>query len=205
MKKLNLIWQRFWRIMVIEEDTAKKETRWKCKCDCGNIVVVQGGNLKNWHTQSCWCLLKEAWIQKRTHFMTNTNFYAIFSSLKARCYNINNKRYKNYWWRGIKCLRKSFEEFRNDMYESYLEHISKNIWCRSTSIDREDNNWDYCKENCRRSTMKQQSNNKSNNRMIEYNWEIKNLMQRSNETWIDFRKIHYRIKQWRDIDKVFTK
>jgi len=52
-----------------------------------------------------------------------------------------------------------FEEFRDDMYKSYLEHVEK-YWEKETSIDRIDNNWNYCKENCKRSTPKEQSNNR---------------------------------------------
>lgn len=32
---------------------------WKCRCECGNIVVVKGSNLKSKQTQSCGCLHKE--------------------------------------------------------------------------------------------------------------------------------------------------
>jgi hypothetical protein len=46
------------------------------------------------------------------------------------------------------------------MFESYVEHYKKNWW-HNTQIDRINNDWDYCKENCRRVTAKENINNKS--------------------------------------------
>lgn len=34
----------------------KKESRWKCLCDCGNEVIVLGKSLKNENTKSCGCI-----------------------------------------------------------------------------------------------------------------------------------------------------
>lgn len=32
---------------------SKSQTRWLCRCECGTLTVVRGGNLKNGHTKSC--------------------------------------------------------------------------------------------------------------------------------------------------------
>lgn len=61
--KLDLTGQRFGRLTVIKSTNQKyKNTSWigwECKCDCGNIVVVAGTNLKNGTTTSCGCYSKE--------------------------------------------------------------------------------------------------------------------------------------------------
>lgn len=86
---------------------------------------------------------------------------AIWWWMKARCESPNHNRYYVYWARGIKVLWDSLESFRNDMLESYIEHYNKNSHInRWTQIDRIDVNWNYCKENCRRVTPKEQANNK---------------------------------------------
>lgn len=61
-KFIDLTGQKFGRLTVIERAKNYKsgQSRWLCKCDCGNEKVIAVGNLKNGHTQSCGCLRKNA-------------------------------------------------------------------------------------------------------------------------------------------------
>lgn len=60
MKKENLMYQRFNRLLVIAPAPSRnKKTYWQCKCDCGNICIARADQLKNGKTQSCGCLNKE--------------------------------------------------------------------------------------------------------------------------------------------------
>lgn len=80
------------------------------------------------------------WINK-THGMSNTRFHNIYNWLKNRCNNKNNTAYKDYGGRWIKCEWLTFEEFKTDMYEKYLEH-EKIHWTKNTTIDRRKNHFD---------------------------------------------------------------
>lgn len=154
---------KFGKLTVLEDYRvkSKKRSHWcKCKCDCGNkeIVEVYAGDLTRNHRKSCG---KCVYIK---HGMTNTRFYNIYKHIYRRCNDTNNDRYNQYGGRGIKCHWKTFEEFKEDMYESYLEHF--NTHDGDTSIDRIDVNGDYCKENCRWLTNREQQANKQNTEPI---------------------------------------
>lgn len=59
--KNNLSGKQFNRLTVIEpmpRDIGQR-TKYKCKCECGNEVIVEGSKIKNGHTKSCGCLFKE--------------------------------------------------------------------------------------------------------------------------------------------------
>ena len=54
---------RYGRLKVLELAGVKgsdRGMRWKCQCDCGNIVEVAGRDLRQGKTQSCGCLMNEA-------------------------------------------------------------------------------------------------------------------------------------------------
>jgi hypothetical protein len=53
-----MIGTRFGRLIVIE-DSIEKPTHYLCKCDCGNIKLIDKKSLKYGRTKSCGCLHKE--------------------------------------------------------------------------------------------------------------------------------------------------
>ena len=59
-KAKDLTGQKFGRLTVIKRAENKgKRVAWLCKCECGNEIVIIGGNLKNGSTKSCGCYKKE--------------------------------------------------------------------------------------------------------------------------------------------------
>ena len=88
--------QRFGRLVALTKGKKDKASHqyWICKCDCGNIVEVNGDNLRRGLTQSCGCLHSE--------IIHNLKFEDIsgqqFGKLTALEYII--KESKAYW----KCL-----------------------------------------------------------------------------------------------------
>lgn len=63
---IDLTGMRFGRLIVLkrEANDDNGSAMWKCRCDCGNIVVVRGGSLRNGNTRSCGCLHKDAVRQR---------------------------------------------------------------------------------------------------------------------------------------------
>lgn len=59
--KSNLVGKKFNKLLVLEiiPRSLYKRTKFKCKCDCGNEIIVEGSKLKNGHTKSCGCIKQE--------------------------------------------------------------------------------------------------------------------------------------------------
>jgi hypothetical protein len=110
----------------------------------------------------------------RKHGMYKTRPYSIWNGMKSRCNNKKACGYNLYGGRGIKVCDEwnNFVKFWDDMKDGY-----KN----SLTIDRIDNDGNYCKENCRWATYKEQNNNKRNNKTFKINGLVKSVKQ-----WCDF-------------------
>lgn len=59
-KKINLLGQRFGRLLVIDEASSRNgQAYWICQCDCGTIKEIRGSHLRNGKIVSCGCKGKE--------------------------------------------------------------------------------------------------------------------------------------------------
>lgn len=65
--KINLVGERFNKLLVLEESKQRKSNRvtWLCQCDCGNTTLVTTKNLREGITQSCGCLKKKNLIGQK--------------------------------------------------------------------------------------------------------------------------------------------
>ena len=184
--RINLLGQKIGRLTVDSFAYKKKRNYYyNCICECGNECIKKSDYLlgkKNPH-KSCGCWHRELNIISSTkHGMTNTPEHKSWQELIFRCNNPNCKAYKDYGGRGIKvCDRwlgeNGFINFINDMGKKpSLKH----------SIDRINVNGNYCPENCRWATMKEQCNNRRSNIKIAYRGETKTLMQ-----WCEIYQMKY--------------
>lgn len=148
--KIDLIGQTFGRLTVIGIARHAKHglsTKWRCKCECGNVVDVVTNHLKSGHTKSCGCLTmrygKANGSGRELHGMAKTRIYGVWSAMRDRVYNPTSKYYHRYGGRGITIAEEwdSFIAFRDWSYEhGYKDGLE---------IDRIDNNKGYSPENCR--------------------------------------------------------
>lgn len=90
------------------------------------------------------------------------------------------------------------------MHESYEEHC-KVYWEHDTTIDRLDVNGNYCKENCRWATFKEQWNNTRFNRKITYKWETLNITQMAEKYWIKPWTLFERLRRWYTVEEAIEK
>lgn len=202
-------WDRFWRLVATWWYRIQKRNNWKTEwfyefiCDCWEIVWKRASDVKRWKTNSCWCLRKDNTSEMFTKhwcckWYTQNKLYRAYQWIKDRCTNKKNEYYEVYWWRGIKCVRGSFEQFKEDMENSLEEHLKK-YWEKNTTIDRIDVDWDYCKENCRWATYKQQANNTRRNRNELREWQkmsIRSIYDVANPVvnYTTFQSRYYKLK-----------
>lgn len=186
--KISLIWNKYWKLTITNQYRKDRTEFCVCICDCWNIKHFRTTKVIHLNNKSCGCLIKTRAI---THWLTKTPLFNKFYSIKTRCTNKKFHAYKDYWWRWIKCERKTLKEFKDDMYESYIEHC-KEYGEKDTTIDRYPNkDWNYCKENCRRATRKEQNENQRTNVILEHNWEKKTISQWARELWINYDHLRY--------------
>lgn len=154
-------------------NTEGRYNKWLFKCDCGNEIIKNMENVLRSHTKSCGCLLNKGNLK---HGLSNTRFYSIWAGIKNRCFCKGWETYKKYGGCGITVCNEwsKFENFKNNMYKEYLEHVNK-YGEKNTTIDRIDSKGDYRKDNCRWATYEKQANNIKTNIFYEYKGERKTI------------------------------
>lgn len=87
-KFIDITGQRFGRLSVQSRD-ANKGTRatWKCLCDCGSVLVVDGKKLRTGHTKSCGCYRKEISAPKQG-LKNRLNIDEVHSKLKKNGFEL---------------------------------------------------------------------------------------------------------------------
>lgn len=180
MKLMNRVGEKYGHLTVIKrgEDriypSGKKSVVWICKCDCGNTVEVDVTNLRNNHSKSCGCVTNLKGNVKHNLYHGNRRLYAVWTNMKQRCYNTNQRNYKDYGGRGIYVC----EEWVNDFQAFYKWAIS-NGYKSDLTLDRINNDGIYEPSNCRWTTMLiQRHNQRRLNDWIEIyrEWEAGNAL-----------------------------
>ena len=139
------------------------------------------------------------------HGMSHTRFYKIWIKIKNRVTNSNYEHFNRYGGRGIKVCNNwlKFENFRDDMYESYLKHV-KEFGEKNTLIERISNNGNYELNNCKWATQKEQVRNRSNTKKINYKGKNLALAELAEEYHINYKTFLSRLNRGWSLNKSLT-
>lgn len=191
MRAHDLVGKRFGRLVVEAfwgHDRFEKRL-WLCRCDCGKAATPSGNRLLRGDTRSCGCLHDELASQRFTkHGGKHSQVYNVWCTMKGRCLNPTDPRYKYYGGRGITVCdrwKTDFAAFRDDMGPRL----------RGMTLERKDNNGSYSPDNCIWATMKTQGRNTRRTKRYEHKGENLTLGEWSERTGIAVSALYFRINE----------
>lgn len=155
-----------------------ERVKWRCRCDCGNVVDVLATNLQKGNTTSCGCSRKE-------HGMARSAVHQIWRSMRQRCENPNDRAFKNYGARGIR-VSEEWQDFAN-FYRDMGDPPERG------TLERIDNNGPYSKDNCQWAPYSTQARNKRSNQIVTAFGRSQTVTDWAIEYGIHPRTLHNRI------------
>ncbi len=159
-------------------------------CSCGKRTTTRITQVLSGNTKSCGCLQpKVAGRHLYKHGKSGTPEHRIWKLMNGRCHNKKSPDYPRYGGRGIKICERwlTFENFLEDMGERPSNRHS---------IDRKDNDGDYCPENCRWATDLEQACNKPTTYKVVVNGETISIDEWARRNGLQPRTIRWRAKRW---------
>jgi hypothetical protein len=163
-----------------------------CKCACGTEKEVGGFDLRSGKSKGCGCARKEliAKVGKanRRHGYADSPTQRSWVEMRRRCYASHRKEYQNYGGRGIEVCerwRDSFDNFLADMGERPSGY----------TLERCDNNGNYCPENCCWIPRREQERNKRTNSVHEFNGRRMTVVEASETFGVKAGTIYQRLRR----------
>lgn len=160
LRREKMIGKKYGRLTIVGFEFIEKRKRYyaKCKCDCGNEIIVDQNKLITGHTKSCGCHNHDSIVYRNkyilsTHNLSNHPMEHIWRNQYARCNNKNDSSYERYGGKGIKCIW-TLEE----ACKWYDENPRPS---KDYTLDRIDPNGNYEVNNVRWATLYVQAINKS--------------------------------------------
>lgn len=208
-KYVDLTGQRFGRLYVIKkvepyvDKRGYTQCRWLCKCDCGKETVMRTTELKSGHSRSCGCLNRERLLASHTkHGLGKTRIYHIYLGMLDRCFDKNSRPYKYYGGKGITVCD---EWIGTEGAIRFKEWAIANGYSETLTLDRIDVNGNYEPANCRWVTNQVQQNNRTDNRYVTIDGEVKTAKQWADSVGMNYTTLLARLKHgWDEKDAVFT-
>ena len=122
-------------------------------------------------------------------------WYGSYISMMGRCYRENAENYPNYGGRGISVCK---EWHDIEVFEAW---VAMSGYQKGLSLERKDVNGNYCPENCRWATQKEQTNNRRNTLFLELDGVRKSISEWSDILGVSASTLKSRYyRGWSDKD-----
>lgn len=158
---------------------------WLCKCDCGNEKYIRAEYVIRGHTKTCGCGKCGG---SPTHGETKSRLHHIWCSMRQRCIpDTKVPSYQRYGPRGIIVC----DEW-ND-YVTFAAWAKANGYDDTKSIERIDNDGNYCPENCKWIERGKQARNRCTTKYVEYQGRRMSLAEASEIAGLSYKQVHARI------------
>ncbi len=185
------------------ECTKDSHSYWQCQCKCGTVKLVNGPRLRQGRSTSCGCLRAErcralSFKHGEATHGAETVEWKTWIGMLGRCVNPQHVNYKYYGARGIKVC-----ERWKEWYEHFLSDMGRRP-SRTHSIDRIDNDGDYCPENCRWATRREQNANRRNNKFLTALGKTQIMIEWERETGLGEATIRARLRRGWTPDKAVS-
>ena len=176
-------------------------------CNCGNITYLPTSEITRGRTQSCGCYALEVQRRSRPNQCKykgtrlkdgRARISSIWKGMMGRCYNESYKGYKNYGGKHIRVC----PEWHNPLV--FQEWAYAHGYSDELTLDRIDNNKDYCPENCRWATTLEQAQNRSTCIYLEYLGVRQTLSSWSRQLNVSEQMLGSRLKAGWPIEDILT-
>jgi len=201
-KKLNFIGLKFNKYTVLSFHSKSKHgaLKWLCRCDCGNTRVVLGGNLG----RTIGCCTKIGNKIRLKHGFNKHPLYAVWASMKQRCYTKSCAAYRNYGAIGISVC----DEWRNDV-SAFIKWALDNGWQKGLELDKDiksirgEKPKIYSPDTCMFVTKKENLVNR-NEHILEFRGKRLNITQWAQEVNLPVTTLYNRIRMKQTTEEILT-
>lgn len=121
--------------------------------------------------------------------------HGVWAAMKRRCYNPNSFCYERYGGRGIEVC----QEWH--IYNNFKDWAIKNGYDEGLTLDRINNDGDYCPQNCQWVTQKVNNSHKSNTKRAYFEGKLMTFIEISEKTGIKIKTLYERNRKGVDLTK----
>lgn len=193
---MEMIGKKFGRMTVLKSAPSRGYRMFLCRCDCGAEKEAIGTHLVRGLIVSCGCAKRERIKQLNLRTgESRTKAHEVWWNMRSRCEWPKHKYFARYGGRGIKVCDRwhDFANFLEDMGQPPPGH----------RLERLDNDGEYAPWNCVWVDAQAQANNRSSNRVVEFDGKTMTLAEWGRDTGLG-RTLEARLRHGWSVERALT-